>query len=175
MRILIIIFSSTIIAYLLFSCECQNGRTSGDYDFIYSNNFFASILDKKTKQKVLLIGQTKYNYDTIAILNEDFIYKPDGYLDIDGSISLYFIEKSDYDILDTRIHRRFYMYFNYQDIDTIDIEFEAKMNTCNEQVIKYFKVAYNDSVYFDAPTERVPYLEFLKDLDNRFSKPLMNI
>jgi hypothetical protein len=57
------------------------------------------------------------------------------------------------------------MYFNYMDIDTIDVVFEMKKNKCDEQVMKYFKVAYNDSVYFDGPTpyELIPgSINFLK-------------
>jgi hypothetical protein len=175
MKSVALFFLSFLIAYSLFSCECQTGETSGDYNFQVSNGFHGTILYKRTRKPVLFIGQVKYNYDTVAIFNEDWKVKGAGQINNDGSIYLFFIEDSDYGILDTQIQRRYYMYFNYQDIDTIDIAFEAKMNECDEQIIKYFKVAYNDSVYFDAPTERVPYLEFLKDLDNRFSKPLMNI
>ena len=54
------------------------------------------------------------------------------------------------------------MYFNYQDIDTIDIAFEMKYDQCHHQVIKYFKVGYNNSVYFDRPSDIVVEENFLK-------------
>jgi hypothetical protein len=154
-------FLSFLIAYSLFSCECQTGE---GYDFQYNNILDFTILDKRTNQKVLLIGQTKYNYDTVAILNEHSTNdQHPHYIDIDGDLVLYFINRSDKGTLNKRIERRYYMYFNYQDIDTIDVAFEMKLNDCDEQIMKYFKVAYNDSVYYDAPTERTPNIDFIKE------------
>jgi hypothetical protein len=164
MKPVALFFLSFLIAYSLFSCECQTGETGGDYDFQFSNPLFFSILDKQTKQRVLLIGQIKYNYDTVAIFDEAWTNDSYSYtIRNDGSIVLDFINRSDKGTLNKRVERRYYMYFNYQDIDTIDVAFEMKLNDCDEQIMKYFKVVYNDSIYFDAATDRVPgNLGFIK-------------
>jgi hypothetical protein len=161
MKTLIIVFLSLVIAYGLLSCECQSGE---GYDFKWDNTLFFTILDKATRKPVLLIGQIKYNYDTVAILNADLTKRNDGFIRNDGYISLAFINsQEDTKINNTITNRTFYVYFNYQDVDTLSMSFKTNINECDEQVINYFKVAYNDSIYFDAPTERVPNTQFLKD------------
>lgn len=162
MKTLTIVFLSAIIAYSLFSCECQSGE---GYDFKWDNTLFFTILDKATKKPVLLIGQIKYNYDTVAILNADLAKRNDGFIRNDGYISLAFINsQEDTKINNTLTSRTFYVYFNYKDVDTLSVSFKTNINECDNQVINYFKVAYNDSIYFDGATDRVPgNLGFIKE------------
>jgi hypothetical protein len=158
MKAAIVIFISCFITYALFSCTCRTRR----YDFAHSNPFLANVLDKATKQNVLLIGQVKYNYDTVRVYNEKW-EAVTGRIRNDGLIVLNFIEKErDKGKINQLIERRFYMYFNYQDIDTIDIAFQLRWDDCNEEELKYFRVAYNDSVYFEGTVERTPGVYFLK-------------
>jgi hypothetical protein len=112
---------------------------------------------------VLEIGQSDYNHDTVKVYHENWEVAYPGPVRGDGFIALPFIDPViDKDIVNKRIARRFYMYFNYQEVDTIDIAFEMQYDQCHHQVMKYFKVAYNDSIYFEGPTETVVEANFLK-------------
>lgn len=105
-----------------------------------------------------------FNYDTVKVYSENWEIAFDSPVPFDGVIFLEFIDPiGDRNILDQLISKRFYMYFNYQDIDTIDIAFKMdKKNSCNAQAMSYFKVSYNDSVYFDNEVNDVPGIDFLK-------------
>lgn len=152
------------------ACESLfSGCGSGDYyDFASSNRLTFVILDKTTKENILYVGQTKYNYDTVRIfdINWDVAY-PDNNQEwsaTNGAIGLKFLNRdSDKGVLNTLISRSYFMYFDQHDTDTIDIAFEMKKNKCGDQILKYLKVAYNDSVYFDGKTESMIGLYFLKE------------
>ena len=143
--------------------SCDGGKCGGDYYFSGSNTFNFGILDKHSKQNVLEVGQINYNYDTVKVYHENWEVAYPGRVPGDGFIVLPFIDPViDKDVVNKRITRRFYMYFNYQQVDTIDFAFEMKYGQCHRQVMKYFEVAYNDSLYFAGPTETVVSVNFLK-------------
>jgi hypothetical protein len=140
------------------SCCCSR---EGDYDFSLNNQFFFTILDKATRGNILEIGQHSYNYDTLAIFDQNWQRKSG--VAFDGKVHIQFIEPdADKNKVRDYIERRFYMYFNYQDIDTVDIKFKMKFSECDAQIPSYFKVSYNNTTYYDKSTERIPNLEFLK-------------
>lgn len=140
------------------SCCCSR---ESDYNFSLDNGFYFSILDKTTKANILEIGQHDYNYDTLAILDQN--WKKISEIPQDGRIDLLFIDPiADKNRVSGFIERRFYVYFNYQDTDTVDIKFKMKFGECDAQMPSYFKVSYNNTTYYDKSTERIPYLEFLK-------------
>jgi hypothetical protein len=151
---------------ILLSCDGFFKCDKGEYDFKHSNAFGFHILDKTTKKNLLYIGETNYDYDTIKILDSDFrkVYPLEGrWTAYDGLSIIEFIDKyKDKNVIDQRLKRTYYFYFNHTDLDTIEIEFEMKKDECDKQIIKYFKVAYNDSVYFDGATDYVYSTDLLK-------------
>ena len=151
-----------LVLFLLSLPSCDWGRCGGDYYF-YGNLFGFNVLDGKTRQNVLEVGQINYGYDTVKVYHENWDVAYAKPVPGDGMIFLQFIDEvKDKGVVNTRIARRFYMYFNYQNVDTLDIAFEMKYDKCHNQRMKYFKVAYNDSVYFDGPTDRAGTQNFLK-------------
>jgi hypothetical protein len=158
MKATVIIFVSGIITYSLFSCECQSGDY---YDFVTANSFGFIVADEKSKQNILSIGQTNYNYDTLKVYNSDWTVASNVEPG-DGVVYLDFIERKDKGQLALLISRNYYMYFNYLDTDTIKIDFKMRTDECDEQIVEYFRVSYNDSIYFDESTSFVPGITFLK-------------
>jgi hypothetical protein len=159
-----------LIAYAaLASCcalvACDQGLFSScrkdDYSFIADNSFTFGIFDRKTKENILVIGRITYNRDTVQVYNENWEEARKGSVAGDGFIQLRFLKEEDNGVVGKLTNRRFYMYFNYQDIDTIDIAFKAMRNDCNEQALESLKVSYNDSIYLDGPIEKF-YANFLK-------------
>jgi len=153
----------------LIMASCDFFCSSGDeYDFAYYNRLGFTIVDRLSMENVLKIGQVKYNYDTLKVCTENWsVVFPEGNGDWeawDGWVDLVFIDRvKDEGVLNRKIAKRFYFCFDYGDVDTIDIEFEMRRNDCDEQVVKYFKVTYDDSLYFDKETDFVPSnLQFLK-------------
>jgi hypothetical protein len=128
------------------------------------NPFGFIILDKVTRERVLHVMHTKYNYDTVRVYKENWDEAAHQQIDFSGLIIFDFIDKQmDQGVVNQLITKRYFMYFNYQDIDTIDISFKMRLDDCSDQRMSYFKVAYNDSVYFDSPTTSVNNsLSFLK-------------
>lgn len=166
LSILAIATSSAFVGcdYNLFS-----GCGEGDwYEFTTQNALRFLILDKATRENVLYIGQTNYNYDTVKVYdisgNVTVPYQNGEWTAWDGRMDLIFLDYfTDRNVVNQRITRRYYMYFDYMDIDTIDLAFEMRIDKCDRQIMKYFKVAYNDSVYYDGYTDRVWGVEFLKE------------
>ncbi len=145
--------------------SCDEGLFSkcrrDDYSFIAENGFSFGILDKNTKENILAYGQITYNYDTLQLYDENWnavLIEP---VPGNGIIDMRFLKEEDKGVINQLTNRRFYMYFNYQDVDTIDIAFEAQKNKCKEQILKSLKVSYNDSIYLDGPIEKY-YAYFLK-------------
>ena len=144
---------------------CDQGLFSScrkdDYSFIAENSFTFGILDRKTKENILVNGQINYNRDTVQLYNQEWEVVYAAPVPGDGLIEFLFLKEEDKGVVGKLTGRRYYMYFDYQDIDTIDIVFVASKNNCNEQVLESLKVAYNDSVYLDGPLEK-KYAYFLK-------------
>jgi hypothetical protein len=152
-RKFILLMAIGSLAYCFTLCSCNPCDTG--YQFESDGLFGFKVIDRTTKEPVLHIRHTWYNYDTVAVYNEnwDNMFAA---VDYDGVVGFIFIDRiTDKGVIDQLITRRFFMYFNYQDIDTIDIAFKMRLDECNDQRISYFKVAYNDSVYYDAITNRV--------------------
>lgn len=160
MKILNIALLSVVL--LITVTACCSGES--DYQFELDNYLFFSILDKQSKLDILeSINNTTYNYDTVNVYDENWGKVLDEGVDISGDIVLLFVNRTeDKGKINSLIEKRYYMYFNHQDIDTIDVQFKMNMNECDQQVLNYFKVSYNDSVYFDKKTNRIPHVYFLK-------------
>lgn len=145
--------------------SCDQGLFSScrrdDYSFIADHSLTIGIFDKTTNENILVIGQTRYSRDTVQLYNEKWEKARNGPVPGDGYMQLRFLMDEDKDVVGTLTRRRFYMYFNYQDIDTIDIAFTAMKNDCNEQVLESLKVSYNNFIYLDGPIEKY-YVDFLK-------------
>jgi hypothetical protein len=155
-----------LLFILLFSCT-EFLKCGEDHDLQYDNGFVFNMLDKTTKKNLLYIRETNYSYDSVKILDSVFtkVYPvEERWTMLDGLCEIYFIDKyKDRDKINKRLKRSYYFYFNHIDIDTIDIEFEMKKNKCDWAEIKYFKVTYNDSTYFDGAIDHVPgNINFLK-------------
>ena len=155
-----------VVFLFLFSCDELVKCNQGDYSIAGDNLFGFYILDKETKENLLHIRTTDYLYGKIKILDSDLqkVYPTGDHWGYnDGFVIIPFIDNyKDKNVLDQRLKRTFYFYFDETDMDTIDVEFEMKKDDCGKQIMKYFKVAYNDSVYYDAATDYVPEAEFLK-------------
>jgi hypothetical protein len=137
-----------------------------DYSLTDSNSFGFVIRNKKNKENILIAGDTQYILDSVNVYNEQWKVPYGTFIRPDGYLGLYFITKDDRGKVNKTISKRFYMYFNYQDIDTIDIDFVTKYDECDFQKMKYFKVSYNDSVYYDGPSdETVPTATFYKAMN----------
>ncbi len=164
MALKILIVTILLFALVTFnSCDLNGSKCGGDYSFSGDNLFGFVILDKKTNENVFNVFTTNYNYDTVTVYNPDWKVALATSIGFDGAVALRFIDlQSDKDVVDQLISKRFYMYFNYQDIDTIDIDFKMTKGNCGHQIMEYFKVAYNDSVYVDKIVSRVPGASFLK-------------
>lgn len=158
MKTLALVIISSVLVCTLFSCECQSGDY---YDFITANSLGFIIVDEKSKLNILSIGQTNYNYDTLKVYNSNWTVASNVEPG-DGIVYLDFIERDDKGQLSILISKKYYMYFNYLDVDTLNIDFRMSINDCDEQVIEYFEVSYNDSIYFDEETGFVPDITFLK-------------
>jgi len=159
--ILIVTFSAIA---LLSSC---NGNLfpdcDGDYSFSGDNLFSFQIQDKITGQNMLHARNMKYNYDTVTVYDEGFNVALAAPVELSGTLHLRFIDREkDKNVFDQIITKRFFMYFNYEDIDTVDIEFRMQKNGCEQQVMQYFKASYNGGVYVDEMVESVPGASFLK-------------
>jgi hypothetical protein len=50
----------------------------------------------------------------------------------DGTVLFQFVTNSDAGKVDQVISRRFYMYFNHNDVDTIDIDFNTSFDKCHD-------------------------------------------
>jgi len=163
-----ITLSIALMGCCLFMASCDLFCSGGDeYDFVGANRFGFNIVDRLTKEDILKIGQHTYNYDTLVVYSESWeVAYPEHNKEWDawdGRVYLTFINReSDRNVFNQRISRRFFFYFNYQDVDTIDIQFEMRRGECDQQVMRYFRVDYNNAVYFDGKTEFVPNVEFLK-------------
>jgi hypothetical protein len=159
---LLIAFTVLASCYTLYSCDDNPfSSCNQEYYFIGDNEFTFNILDKRTKEDLLAYGQIGYNYDTVKVYYDNWEVAYNGPVRGDGRITLRFLKQEDVGVIDQLISRRFYMYFNHHDIDTIDFAFETKKNKCKEQIMKSLKVSYNDSIYLEGPIEKY-YVDFLK-------------
>ncbi len=124
---LLIAFAALASCCALYSCD-ENLFSScrQEYYFIGDNEFTFHVLDKRTKENLLAYGQIGYNYDTVKVYYDNWEVAYSGSVRGDGLIVLRFLRQEDVGVIDQLISRRFYMYFNYHDIDTIDFAFETK-------------------------------------------------
>lgn len=149
---------ATIFGFVAFS-SCDRCE---EYYFAYGNDLSFTVLNRNTLENILHVRNMNFNYDTVKVFHENWEVAFDSPVPLNGIISLRFLDPiADRDVLDQLISKRFYMYFNFQDIDTIDIDFKMKKDDCG-QVMSYFKVAYNDSTYFDNTVNNIPSFDFLK-------------
>jgi hypothetical protein len=161
-KIFLSITALVLILSSLSSCKCG----PEDYSLTDSNSFGFFIRDKKTNENILVAGDTQYILDSVKVYNDQWKVPFGNFLSSDGYQLLYFITKDDRGKVNKTISKRFYMYFNYQDIDTIDIDFVTKYDECDLQKMNYFKVSYNDSVYYDGPSDKtVPTATFYKTMN----------
>ena len=151
---------------IFYSCDtniftgCEN-----DYDLVVHNSLTCVILDKDSYENIFHIRSNRYHYDSIALydkLNPKIESQNYLFIGQDGKLSIHFIDDDEEGVFNQRIEKRFFFYFNHEDQDTIDMEYEFSKNDCKHQEISYFKIAYNDSIYFDSPINYVPNIQFLK-------------
>jgi hypothetical protein len=147
MRVIKLLFSA--IAFIamtsLFSC----GLNCGDFVFGSDHNLTFFILDKHTKENILVSGDTQYNLDSVNVLNSNGSTVPRSQVRSDGIVYFNYVVDSDQGKVNQLISKRFFMHFNHQDNDTIDIAFNTYYDDCHHQLLKYIKISYNDSVYYE--------------------------
>lgn len=140
---------------------CDGGRCAGNYDFANFNSLNFRVVDKHTGANLLLIGSTHYDLDSIRLCDDH--WKEMSPLNSEGAFVLVFADQTaDRGVVNTTISRSFYVYFDQTDIDTLDISFQFEYDHCHDEVMRYFKAVYNDSIYFDEPVSLVPGLTFYK-------------
>jgi hypothetical protein len=163
-KIILLGTSAVVICAICYLSSCKGDNCGGDYSVILNNQLSFHIYDKETKQDVLVVGESPYNFDTVKVYDTEWKVPLNMHVRLDGYVGFCFISESDKGKVDQKISKRFYMYFDQNDIDTIDIAFNTSYDECHNQLLKYFKVAYNDSVYFDGLTDnnRVPGVNFIK-------------
>jgi hypothetical protein len=133
-------------------CE-EPDSTSGRISF--------QIVDRATGLNILDFQSMKYDIDTVKVFNEDWT-ENNGSVDLSGTVNISYFSHSDIWVPNQLVSRLYFLYFNFQDIDTIAIEYRMRDN-CGSPLDSYFKVAYNDSIYFDRPVETdPPSQQFLK-------------
>lgn len=156
----------TAIAMSITLIACDHGlfnNCPGDYDFETDNIFTINLLDRFTKENLLVIGVNKYDEDTVKIYNGEWEVVYDGPVDQSGRIVFYpFYMDKDAGALNQMVYKEFYLYLNQFDTDTINIAYEATIDDCDDMVLEYVAVSYNDSIYFDGPTNSYPGIFFLK-------------
>lgn len=144
----------TLSACFLFY-RCEESPSSAGFSF--------EILDKVSGLNVLLENNTKYYYDSIKVYNEDWTGISTS-IGNNGGVYFpyYYGGQKDYGVPDQLISKKYFLYLYFQDVDTIAIDFKMRFGECNEPLVTYFKVAYNDSIYFDAEVLHEPMIQFLK-------------
>jgi hypothetical protein len=135
----------------------------GDYNFETDNIFTFNLLDRFTEENLLVIGVNKYDEDTVKVYNEEWEITYDAPVRQDGLIVFYphFMDK-DADVVNQPVFKNYYLYLNQFDTDTINITYEATIDDCDDMVLKYVTVSYNDSIYFDGATNSYPGVSFVK-------------
>jgi hypothetical protein len=148
-----------LISVLQTLYACCRGDQEPD---IYSKGFSFSLVKKQTQQNLLgLYGI--YHKDTVKIYDEigQKVYNgpvpPDGYI--------YFLpvrKDKDNQAFATEVTRKFYLYLDQYDTDTIKIAFKLKqIRECGKRDdIDYTKIYYNDSLYVSG--NALSYSVFLK-------------
>ena len=136
----------------LSACVLLDPCYASDLNTIGTSNL---IIGKATGDTILHIRNFNGNYDTVKVYNEDWTANVASTISLDGSVYFDFYDPSrENRIYDQLISKKFFMYFNYQDIDTIAIDFKLYRDACGKPRENYFKVAYNDSVYFEGIVAR---------------------
>jgi hypothetical protein len=146
------IFLVTLLS--LSSCLDEWFKCGGDY-YLEDGKYLAfRILDKKSRE-------------IFPVVKELQVVDGDG-KDVSSQAgwgnywSFCFIDANkDRGVVDQRIERTFYLFLD-TDQDTVNIDFEMRKDKCRHQVMKYIKVTYNDSVYFNDVIDNVPLIDFLK-------------
>jgi hypothetical protein len=80
-----------------------------------------------------------------------------------GSVTFLDIAKGvkKYNGFNQNITRRFYIQYNTSaKTDTIFVHYTTHEKSCDVLEVSYLKLFFNDSLYFDAATNRLPWLHF---------------
>ncbi|WP_224998812.1 hypothetical protein [Cesiribacter sp. SM1] len=143
-------------AFVMCSCDADDWRgCPGDYSFAIDNAIGFEVISPAGDHlyggyglDVVEVSST--GYDTLHIPdNGVFIYM--GFID----------DELDRGVVDRLIKKRFLLSHQIGYKDTLAVDFAMRIDRCDEQVMKYLKVTFNDSVYFDGNTGRVPAFRFL--------------
>jgi hypothetical protein len=141
--------------FTLFSCDADDWRgCPRDYYFDLDNIFGFEVKDHSGNYLygaygLKIIEDIPSGYDTINFSNNGtYIY-------------MYFIDNEDRGVINQLITKRYYLTHQEGYKDTLDINFEMRIDRCDDQVMKYIKVAFNDSVYFYGNIDRVPFFSFI--------------
>ena len=145
---LLIAFLSACDGNIFSNCK-ENYNFHGDY---YLDMLF---IEKQTGRNLLVVGVNRYNRDTVDILDKNLNPFPYGHHPYqDGRIFFNFMQHFRYspEPLNTPIDHTYYIYFEEGDYDTLDITYQIGLDQCEYRVLTQWAVSYNDSLYFNYPT-----------------------
>ncbi|AHM59181.1 hypothetical protein D770_04570 [Flammeovirgaceae bacterium 311] len=141
-------------------CSCDTDDLRGcprDYYFDGDNDLGFEVVDE--------MGANVYGSYDLEIVKETPSGNETMYIPENGAfIYLSFIDsQTDKDVVDQLISKRFYLVHRGVVKDTLDVNFEMRIDRCDDQIMKYLKISFNDSVYYDTQTNRVPTFRFVSN------------
>ncbi|AHM59285.1 hypothetical protein D770_05090 [Flammeovirgaceae bacterium 311] len=143
--------------FTLVSCDADDWRgCPRDYYFDLDNILGFEVKDQSGDYLygtygLKIIEDIASGFDTLNVSNNG------------TSIYIGFIDNEDRGVVDQLITKRYYLIHQEGYKDTLDIDFKMRIDRCDDQVINYLKVVFNDSVYLDGNTDRVPFLRFIRN------------
>ena len=142
-----------IISTGLFSCSTNIFSSCKENYTFYGNYLLTFYIIDQTGENLIEIGRNRYNRDTVDILDEN--WNSLGFHPYqNGSIVFGFMEhlRGIEEPLNTPINHTYYIYFEEGDYDTLDISYQIGLDQCDERELTQWGVSYNDSLYFNYPT-----------------------
>jgi hypothetical protein len=149
-KILLLVIGYLACVFILYGCRCL-----GEPPSLSSTGLKFSLIDKNTGINLFRSGASQipeYNKDTIKLFNQDFqqieLEKIQESFLYSFQIRYIYEYGEDESAFNAEKCKRYYLYLNQNDTDTLDLCFTAENLKCNGQWFKEFKVLYNSKLIY---------------------------